>query len=144
MNFTSRIKEDDPGIPLAPMIDIVFLLLIFFITTSVFARLENEISITVPAAESAEPSKRQLGELIINVREDGSIIVNQRQISPGDLKLLLTKVAETFPDQSVIIRGDRLTDLEDAILILDTCAQAGVWNVSFAALPPEPDERGNE
>lgn len=137
MNFTSRIQEEETGIPLAPMIDIVFLLLIFFITTSVFAKLENEISITVPSAESAEPSKRQLGELIINLRADGTIIVNQRQVSAGDLKLLLSRVAETFPDQSVIIRGDRLTDLEDAILILDTCAQAGVWNVSFAALPPE-------
>jgi biopolymer transport protein ExbD len=139
MNFLSRVSEEEPIIPMAPMIDIIFLLLIFFITTSVFARLENENSITVPTAETATTPKRNLGELIINLRLDGGIVVNQREITLDQLGILLNRIAKQFPDQSVIIRGDRQTDLENAIEILDLCARTGIWNVSFAALPPEQE-----
>lgn len=137
MDFLSRMKEEEPIIPMAPMIDCVFLLLIFFITTSVYARLENEMSITVPSAESGVTPKRGLGELIVNLRHDGALIVNQRQITSDQLHLLLSRIAKQYPDQSVIIRGDRRAYLEYAVQVLDVCAKSGVWNVSFAALPPE-------
>lgn len=141
MNFLSRIQDDEPIIPMAPMIDIIFLLLIFFITTSVFARLENELSITVPTAESATTPKRNLGELILNLKANGQIVVNQRQVTMNQLEILLNRIATQYPDQSVIIRGDRQTDLEHAIEVLDLCAQSGIWNVSFAALPPEENQQ---
>jgi len=137
MNFLSRTTDDEPVIPMAPMLDIIFLLLIFFVTTSVFARLENVLSITVPTAETAAPPKRDLGEMIINVKYDGTIIINQRRVSLDQLRVLLQRIAKNYPDQSVIIRGDRRAALEYAIQILDTCAKSGVWNVQFAALPPE-------
>lgn len=137
MDFLSQSQHDEPNIPMAPMIDIIFLLLIFFITTSIFARLENELSITVPTAESATTPKRQLGELVVNLTQDGRIIVNQREISLEQLETLLNRISENFPDQSVIIRGDRYSYLEDTIRVMDTCAKAGVWNVHFGALPPE-------
>ncbi|MDX9752446.1 MAG: biopolymer transporter ExbD [bacterium] len=137
MNFLQRYQDDEPTIPMAPMIDIIFLLLIFFITTSVFARLENELSITVPTAEMSETPKRTLGELVINIKMDGSIVVNQKTISLDQLQLLLTRIARQYPDQSIIIRGDRLTAFENTIKVLDLCAKCKVWNVSFAALPPE-------
>jgi len=137
MNFLSRYHDDEPGIPMAPMIDIIFLLLIFFITTSVFARLENELSITVPTAETATTPKRNLGEIVVNLRQDGTIIVNQRKITLDQLSGLLDRISQNFPDQSVIIRGDRNSRLEDTIQVMDVCAKAGVWNVRFGALPPE-------
>ncbi len=140
MKFLSRTSQEDPNIPMTPMLDIIFLLLIFFITTSVFARLENEISITVPTAESATPPQRSLGELIVNVKLDGTIVINQRQVTLDQLKMLLRRIAKQYPDQSVIIRGDKKAYLEQAIDILDACAKSGVWNVSFAALPPEEGE----
>lgn len=137
MNFLSRSSSEEPAVPMTPMLDVIFLLLIFFITTSVFARLENELSITVPTADSATTPKRTLGELIVNLRADGTLIVNQRPISMNQLQILLARIAKQYPDQSVIIRGDRNSTLEYAVGILDVCARSGVWNVSFAALPPE-------
>lgn len=137
MNFLTRVESDDPILPFAPMVDIVFQLLIFFVTTSVFARLENELTVTVPTAESATAPKRTIGELIINVKQDGAIIVNQRRITPDQLGVLLGRIAKQYPEQSVIIRGDRNTALENAIHVLDLCARSGVWNVAFAAIPPE-------
>ncbi|MBD3266178.1 biopolymer transporter ExbD [bacterium] len=140
MNFLARVQEEEPVIPMAPMIDIIFLLLIFFITTSVFARMENELSITVPTAEMSTTPKRTLGELVVNVKMDGSLVVNQKQVTVPQLKILLTRIAKQYPNQSVIIRGDRKTDFENTIRVLDLCAKSGVWNVSFAALPPEEGE----
>ncbi len=137
MNFLSRSSDEEPIIPMAPMIDIIFLLLIFFITTSVFARLENVLSITVPTAETASTPKRNLGELVINLTQDGSMVVNQREITIDQLNSLLNRIAQNFPEQSVIIRGDRHSFLEDTIEIMDVCAKAGIWNVHFGALPPE-------
>jgi biopolymer transport protein ExbD len=137
MNFLHRYQDDEPIIPMAPMIDIIFLLLIFFITTSVFARMENELSITVPTADMSTTPKRTLGELIINVKYDGSLVVNQRELSAEQLMVLLSRIAKQHPDHSIIIRGDRKTAFENTISILDLCAKTGIWNVSFAALPPE-------
>lgn len=143
MNFLSRMPDEEPLIPMAPMIDIIFLLLIFFLCTSIYARMENEISITVPTAESATTPKRSLGELVVNMRYDGTLVVNQRQVTTDQLQILLKRIAQQYPDQSVIIRGDRQTDFENAINILDLCAQSGIWNVSFAALPPQSKKNEN-
>lgn len=139
MNFLSRAHSESPSLPLAPMIDIIFLLLIFFITTSVFARMENELSVTVPTAESADPPRRQLGEIIINLTWDGGIVVNQREMTDSQLLSLLSRLVERYPDQAVIVRGDRTTQWEDMVNTLDICARAGIWNYKFAALPPEPE-----
>lgn len=137
MNFLSRMPNSDVSLPLAPMIDIIFLLLIFFITTSVFARMEHELSVTVPAAESAATPTRAMGELIINVQEDGGIIVNQRRLTREQLRTILTSLAERFPDQAVIIRPDRRLETEGLYSILDICVLSGIWNFKFAALAPE-------
>jgi biopolymer transport protein ExbD len=144
MNFFNRMVDDEPVMPIAPMIDIVFLLLIFFVTTSIFARLENEISVTVPTAETSTPPKRSLGELIVNLRSDGTLVVNQTSVTIDQLQLLLNRIAKQYPDNSVIIRGDRKAFLGDAVAILDVCAKAGVWNVDFAALPPETETESNQ
>lgn len=144
MNFLSQWRDEEPIVPMTPMLDVIFLLLIFFIITSVFARMENELSITVPSADSATPPKRSLGELIVNLRFDGTLVVNQKKVSVDQLKMLLARIAKQYPDQSVIIRGDRKATLEYAIGIMDACAKSGVWNVSFAALPPDEGRKGSD
>ncbi len=136
----ARLGAEEPIIFMAPMIDIVFLLLIFFLTTSVFARLEHELGITVPTADEAQPPQRTPGEIIINLTADGEIIVNQRHLTIQELRNLLIRIGQLYKDQSVIIRGDRDALLGRAIAILDACAKAGIWNVSFAALPTESEE----
>lgn len=137
MRFLKDYQEDEPVIQMAPMVDVILNLLIFFIVITAYARMENELSITVPTAEMSQPPKRSPGELIINLKNDGSVVINQKLITPDQLKILLTRVAKQYPDQFIIIRGDRLTAFENAIGILDLCAKCGIWNVSFAALPPE-------
>jgi len=139
MDFTSgkRGIADRPTIQMAPLIDIVFLLLIFFMSVSVFAQLETEINITVPTANESTDIKRAPGEIIINIRKDGMIVVNQRQLSYVDLQRMLRRVSGLYRGQPVIIRADRETFHKDVIRVLDICAGADIWNVSFATMKEE-------
>ena len=134
MRFGRNIQEQSDTIPMAPLIDIVFLTLVFFMVTSVYGTLESEVDITLPTADSAVQSERNHGEIFINLRADGAILVNDREQSISELQTLLDRVADLFPGGAVIIRGDQSAILGRAIQILDCCRKADIQNVSFAAL----------
>lgn len=141
MDFTSEHKKSAvPGIQMAPLIDIVFLLLIFFMSVSIFYQLETEIDITVPKAEQSEQMTRAPGEIIINITRKGNIVVNQRRMSVQTLSQTLKRISELYTGQPVIIRADRKTYHQDVIQVLDICAQAGIWNVSFATMEQDQEE----
>ena len=139
MKFGHRANEESEGIQLAPLIDIVFLILVFFMTTAVFTTLESELDIQLPTASSAEVSDRSQGEIYINLASDGRIIVNNRELTLEQLQGVLDRVSELFPGGSVIIRGDRDAMLGRAIAILNLCKDADIYNVSFAALTEESE-----
>jgi len=133
MNFRGKYKPEPVGFQIAPMIDVVFLLLCFSITTQIFTRWEAEINITLPTARTAEIEARLPGEIILNVLRDGSIVVNRRRLNEQELSALLTRLVKLFPGQPVLIRADRQTAYEHIIRVLDLCRQADIWNISFAA-----------
>lgn len=141
MKFGRRIQEEADTIPMAPLIDIVFLTLVFFMTVSAYSVLESEIDITLPTADSAVSNDRVQGEIYINLRDDGHIIVNNQERTIEQLQDLLNRVAEYFPGGSVIVRGDRNALLGRAISILNCCRKADIQNVAFAALSEEPEEQ---
>lgn len=133
MNFRQELQEERAGLPFTPMLDVIFLLLIFFMTTSIYSQLEEEIGIVVPTATEAVPPDRTPGEIIINITEDGTIVVNQRQYDLASLQELLDRVGTIFKGQAVKIRGDKRTQFGRAVEVLNACAKADIWNVSFAA-----------
>lgn len=137
MRFGRHYQEDSGAIQMAPLIDIVFLTLVFFMTTAVYSTLESEVDITLPTAESAAASERVQGEIFINLRADGSIVVNDRVMELDELQQVLNRVAEFFPGGAVIIRGDQTAMLGRAIQVLDCCRKADIQNVSFAVLKEE-------
>ncbi len=120
----------------APMIDIVFLLLIFFIVTWSYARFETEIDISVPAAAEGKTPKRSVGEIIVNVKKDGAIFVEGKPNSDDELLATLTQVARQYKDQAVILRGDKETAFDHIVAVLNVCQKAGIWNVAFATMQP--------
>ena len=120
----------------APMIDIVFLLLIFFIVTWSYARFETEIDISVPAAAEGKPPKRSIGEIIVNVKKDGGIFVEGKVNSEDELMATLSQVSREYKDQAVILRGDKETPFYHIVSVLNVCQKAGIWNVAFATVQP--------
>jgi len=139
MKFTSR-QPEPASMQLAPMIDIVFLLLIFFIVTWQFTRSETELSVSVPTAEEGADPQRQRGEIVINILSDNSIRVEGLTVSLTQLQRKLALIAEQHKNQPVRIRGDGTVAYQRIVEVIDTCQKAGIWNISFATQKPSPVE----
>ena len=125
---------------LAPMIDIVFLLLIFFIVTWQFTRAETELSVSVPTAQEGADPQRQIGEIVINVLADGTIRVEGTTVDLVQLLDKLAEIAQKYENQPVRIRGDGGVPYQRIVEVIDTCQKAGIWNISFATQRPTPSE----
>ena len=133
MNFRGRHKPEQIGFQVVPMIDILFLLLCFFVTSQIYSQWEAEIEVTLPTATTARVEQRLPGEIIVNVLRDGVTSVNGRRLQDKELSELLRRVVKLFPGQPVMIRADRQTAYEHVIRVLDLCRRADIWNISFAA-----------
>lgn len=137
MNFRAHLQSEPGGIAIAPMVDVVFLLLIFFLVTWNFARYETELDVKVPTAREGKETRRSIGEVILNVKQDGTIVMNRREMSPDALRQALTRIADLYPDQAVILRGDQEVNYRHVVEVLDVCRSANIWNVAFATSKPE-------
>lgn len=137
MNFRGGIQQNVQGFQIAPMVDIVFLLLIFFLVTWNFSRNEMELDVKVPKAREGKETRRAVGEVILNVKADGTVVMNRRSMDSNALKEALAKIAALYPDQAVILRGDENTDYRHVVDVLDICRRANIWNVAFATSRPE-------
>ena len=137
MNF---LKNDSSatqgGVPLTPMMDVVFLLLCFFVTSQIFAQWETEIDVTLPTAVTGEMPQRLPGEVIVNVLPDGRAVVNGQTLDDDSLLSMMTRLVELFPGQPVLLRADKATPYEHVVRVLDLCRQSDIWNISFATLAP--------
>lgn len=127
------------GMQLAPMIDIVFLLLIFFIVTWQFSRSETEMKISVPSSQEGADPKRVLGEIIVNVRVTGEVVVEGQVMSQAQLKQKLSAIAKQHQNQPVRLRGDAKCEYQTIVEVIDTCQKAGIWNISFATQRPKAE-----
>ncbi|MBE6383592.1 MAG: biopolymer transporter ExbD [Lentisphaerae bacterium] len=121
-----------PALALTSMLDVIFLLLCFFVTVSVFSQWESEISIKLPSAKTADEPDRLPGEIIANVAKDGSVRVNGAELTLTQLGERLERIAKFYSGQAVIIRADKETPYEYLVNVIDTCRGAGVWNFSLA------------
>jgi biopolymer transport protein ExbD len=137
MNFQKKTQVPaNPGVPLTPMIDVVFLLLCFFVTSQIFAQWETEIDVALPTAATGGMPQRLPGEVIINVLANGTAVVNGQALDDEQLRSMMDRLVALFPGQPVLLRADKATAYEHVVRVLDTCRQADIWNISFATLAP--------
>ncbi|MFA6816095.1 MAG: biopolymer transporter ExbD [Lentisphaeria bacterium] len=137
MNFRKKSSGTSAGFQIAPMLDIMFILLIFFMASTIFAQWENKLGIQVPVADSGIRANREPGEVIVNVDAEGKIYINSQEISLSRLESLLGQIAETFKSQPIIIRADQETRHKYVIDILDVCRKVDIWNIAFSTIPRE-------
>ena len=117
---------------ITPMIDIVFLLLIFFLVASKFAQEDAELDVELPDASSAMPLIIQPKEIIINIARDGSYFVNGKTYDGDGLRQILRQAEASNPgNQSVIIRADKEVGLQYAVSAIDMCKQVGIVGYSI-------------
>ena len=122
---------------MAPMIDIVFILLVHFMAATLFAKWENKLDITVPSADSSLSASRQRMEIIINVDKTGAIFINSIELKADRLEEILATTHARNPELPVIIRADQDTRHKDVIRVLDICAKSDVRNVAFSTITQE-------
>ena len=132
MNFRSRTAPQHPGIQLAPLVDVLLLLLIFFLLTWNAARNENELDVKVPKASAAKEKSAPIGDVIVNVKADGNVVVNRRTLTTTELSDMMKNLVQLYPDQAVVIRGDEAGAYKNIVGVLNICSEAGVTNVAFA------------
>jgi biopolymer transport protein ExbD len=120
------------GFQIAPMVDILLVLLCFFIVTWSFARKEMELDVKVPAAQSGTEPVSTVNQTVLNVKQDGTVVWNRKPVPQGELLPRLQSLARLYPDYAIILRGDERAAYKAIVNVLDTCRAAGIWNVAFA------------
>ena len=129
---------DEPEVNLTPLIDVVFILLIFFMVSTTFQK-ESEIKIELPEA-TADPveEKKDVLELVIDA--DGRYFIDQQQVVNTELETLKKAISKFLGDRSeipVVIRADRLTPYESVVRAMDATSQLGLVQMSLATSQPE-------
>ncbi len=138
MKFKTPTAEP-AGFQLAPMIDIVFLLLIFFIVTWQFSRSEMDLKVSVPTSTEGEDRRRSINEIIVNVRENGEMVIDGQVLTADEVLTKLTIIARINENQPVRLRGDGVAQWQTMVGVIDIVERAGIWNISFATQKPQPD-----
>lgn len=133
MKFRRRSAPEVIGFQIAPMVDILLVLLCFFIVTWSFARKEMELDVKVPAAQNGKEPVSAVNQTVLNVKKDGTVIWNRKPVPLAELLPRLQELARINPDYAIILRGDENAAYKAIVNVLDTCRSAGIWNVAFAA-----------
>jgi biopolymer transport protein ExbD len=124
-----HIDLDEEPINTTPMIDVAFNLLIFFMLSATFMQEEQELEMQLPRVSTAAALTEAPRELVVNVLEDGAVVVEGKQVSTEDLLQQMKDAVKEYPEQAVAVRGHRKTDYEHVVKVYSLVKQAGVKKV---------------
>ncbi len=122
--------EEESEVNLTPMLDVVFIMLIFFIVTASFVK-EAGIDISRPPAATAERKER--GNILVAITENDQIWIDRRQVDPRALRANIERLHAENPQGSVVIQADKQSKNGLLVQVMDAARLAGVTNVSLAA-----------
>ena len=122
--------NQDTDINLTPMLDIVFIMLIFFVVTTSFVK-QSGIEVNRPTAQTAE--QRDLGNILIAISPNGEIWIDQRAVDIRAVQAVVERLVAENPEGGVIIQGDREAQIGLLVKVMDQVRKAGIENVSIAA-----------
>ena len=137
MLISAEPEKSTPSIELTPLIDMVFLLLIFFLVATTFHQEEREMQIALPFARSSAPISTMLRELVINVDAEGTVIVGGRVVDDDALNEMITEAVAANPEQKVTVRGDRGSAYANIVRVLDICKAGGIQEPYLDTVLPE-------
>ena len=127
-------REDQNAINLTPMIDIVFLLIIFFMVSTKFSELnevERDLAINVPAVSDATALTAAPNKRLVEVSRDGAIKLDRHAVTLGELKSKLSAAKQQYPKLGVVIRGDGRGALQHSVEVLATCRKAQITDLNI-------------
>lgn len=124
--------EEIPQLNLTAMIDVLFLLIIFFVVGTEFTKAERQIELTLPQvarneALSAAPEKK-----VVNVYKDGQVTFERQEVTIEELKTRLTQARAQYHALGVLVRGDGTAPFERVANVLSVCKQAGISDLAIS------------
>jgi biopolymer transport protein ExbD len=123
---------------LASMIDIMLVLLMFFILSYKFAEEERDMKISIPTVQDGAQHNQQRGEILINVRADATVVIEGKEVTREQLSERLSAISKVYKNQPVRLRGDAACTFQTTVEIIDICQKADIYNISFATQRPKP------
>ena len=130
--ISSAVKDEESEINLTPMLDVVFIMLIFFIVTANFIK-EPGLEVNRPDSETAEPTEN--AAILIAVGNAGEIYMDGRRIDKRQVKANVVRLLAENPQGSVVIQADEKATADTIMAVMDGAREAGVYNISLASEP---------
>jgi biopolymer transport protein ExbD len=122
--------EEESAIDITPMLDVVFILLIFFIVTATFIK-ETGIDVNRPEAETAV--KKEKANILIAINKNNEIWIDRRMVDISSVRPNIERLHAENPQGSVVIQADKESVMNTLIQVMDAARQAGVYNIAIAA-----------
>jgi biopolymer transport protein ExbD len=122
--------EDESAIDITPMLDVVFIMLIFFIVTATFVK---EAGIDVNRPDAVTAIKQEKANIMIAINENNEIWIDRRQVDIRSVRPNIERLHAENPQGSVVIQADKESKTDTLIKVLDAARSAGVFNVAIAA-----------
>ncbi len=132
-HFQNLIDEEEAAIDMTPMLDVVFIMLIFFIVTASFVK---EVGIDVNRPDAATAVKKDRANILIAISDKGEIWINKRRIDERAVQANIERLRAENPQGSVVIQADKKATTDVLIKVMDASRSAGVYDVSIAAQEP--------
>ncbi|HEB26549.1 MAG TPA: biopolymer transporter ExbD [Porticoccus sp.] len=123
-------QEQAQAIDLTPMLDVVFIMLIFFIVTATFIK---ETGVDVQRVEAITADKRNVSVLVA-INEHNEIWIDKKKVNPRAIKLHILRLHAENPNGGLVIQADKKADIEMLVLVADAAKSAGIVDVSVATL----------
>ncbi len=124
-------QEDSDDINISPLIDMVFILLIFFVVTTSFSR-ETGVEVNKPKASSSKSLSQE--NILIAVTSEGTIHILEKQVDLNQLSMIIKRLSSENPERQAVIMVDRNARSGDVVDVIDVCNLAGVKKVNIAAI----------
>ena len=133
MNIKEEGITEEESINISSLVDVMFILIIFFVVTMSFHEQERDVTVNLPQTDKSLSSAAKA--LVINVRKDGGYYVNGQSATLSDLRAELADKVKSNPDQKVLIRGDRSALHGDVAAAVSVCKSTGIddANIGYVA-----------
>ena len=146
MSFQIQKGKALEALNLTPLIDVVFLLLIFFLVATQFSQDDEQLPIQLPSAKNALPMTVKPEELVISIGQDGSYMLAGKRLDLQELERILAKAVLDNPiHQTVILRGDKRVEFQSVVSLIDLCNRLKIPSYRIVAQdqadqPVQPDQ----
>jgi biopolymer transport protein ExbD len=127
--------DDEQEINITPMLDVVFIMLIFFIVTASFVK-ESGIEVNKPEAATSQPKEK--ANILVAIDSAGDVWIDRRRVDPRAVRAHIERLHAENPQGIVVIQADQDSKTKVLVGVMDAARQAGVWDVAIAAPNPEP------